>query len=601
MKIFHSLKVRLFLSLFLFLFALIILLTIGVYRYSSGNRAKESEKYFMEKVNSVSLQLDLLITKLDTVSAQLLASRTLQKMFVKANSKEYQGKNYFEYNLDERKTAQDILWTFNSPKRQVESINIFSESTYVGLRYSPSVSLVQELSTQDQWNVTDDQKYKVLGPHLDGWDTHDTKEVISLVRPFVATNYSFIDVGVIEVQEKYSKVTDICGISSEEALDLLIVDQEDNVIFENREYTRKQIREMVDSCNRNSQEHLFKSVQGGINYCIAYSAMDTAPWKVILFQPENIYQQPIRQIMLAIVLTSLLLTVVIFLFLMVLINNITKPVLQLAADIELVSKIDQPPTLHQTSIREVRVLQDNFMQLMGRINDSTKELLVAHETELNLRVMGLQAQINPHFLFNSLTAISAVAKEEKSSKVPIMCYQLSELFRYSSSLDASLVPMKNELDHIRIYLEFMKWRYEDNFEFEIIEQGDLSNIEIARLTLQPVVENCFTHGFKGTFPPYRLKIVCDVQKEGWIFSVADNGIGFSMEMIDKLSNEIQKIDNILALKQGYDELKAQNMAILNIYIRLKLQYKESLFFEVVRDETLKGALVTFIVRFPYNQ
>jgi sensor histidine kinase YesM len=549
----------------------------------------------MEKVDNITLQLDSLITKMDTVSSQLLASETLQKMFLKAGSSDYQAKNYFEYNIDARNTAQDILWTFNSPKRQVESINIFSNSSYVGLRYSPSVSRIEELSALSQWEVTDDKKYIVLGPHTDEWETLETKEVISLVRPFIATCYNFVDVGVIEVQEKYSKVQTICNVSSSEELELLVVDAERNVIYQSGQLGNDQIKSLTEACKDNQQDTLFKVSQDGVDLMVAQSSAKNAGWNVILIQPEDIYQQPIKENMFLILLLSLVVTAFILLFLRLLINNITKPILRLASDMDQVSHADRIPELHNTSIKEVQVLQNNFIQLMDRINNSTNELLVAKETEVNLRIMGLQAQINPHFLFNSLTAISAVAKDEKCKIVPIMCYQLSELFRYSSSSETNLVPVKSELDYIRTYLEFMKWRYEDNFHFDIVEKGDLTVVQVARLTLQPLVENCFTHGFKGTFPPYQLKIICEVHENGWNFFVADSGTGFGQPVIDKLSQEIYKIDEIIKSKHGYEYLKSQDMAILNIYIRLKLQYKDALCFEVIRDPELKGALVKILV------
>jgi two-component system sensor histidine kinase YesM len=111
------------------------------------------------------------------------------------------------------------------------------------------------------------------------------------------------------------------------------------------------------------------------------------------------------------------------------------------------------------------------------------------------------------------------------------------------------------------------------------------------------VENCFTHGFAGAFPPYSIRIDCRCSEKGWHFIIADSGCGFSQEKIHQISQEIFMVDDVLRTHRGYEKLKSQNMAILNLYIRLKLQYGEKLWFEIIRDEELGGALVKIVTEY----
>ncbi len=178
-----------------------------------------------------------------------------------------------------------------------------------------------------------------------------------------------------------------------------------------------------------------------------------------------------------------------------------------------------------------------------------------------------------------------------------MCYQLGELFRYVSQDENTPTTLADEMAHIERYITFMKWRYEDNLSSHILQSGPLEQISIARLSLQPLVENCFTHGFKGAFPPYTIRIDCGCSETGWHFCIADSGCGFSQEQIELISREIFKVDDVLRTRQGYEQLKSQNMAILNLYIRLKLQYGQKLWFEILRDEELGGALVKIVVEY----
>ena len=595
MKVFESLRTRLLLALCIFLTVIIGIVCVLYYSYVSEKSMKDSNKYFVEKTEGISLQINNEIEKMDVISTQILASKTLQEMFVKANEPEYENKNYFEYNVQERATAQDIIWTFNSSKRQIESINVFSKSSYVGPRYSPKVETIQRISGQDIWYTTEDVNYIILGPHIDEWENLEEKNVISLVRPYIATCFRFRNVGTIEVQEKFSKIEDICEPVKTEGFEIIIFDREGNIIYQ----SAKEIKEpdyYYIEMNGHEAGELFSIQEENVNYIANYSQAENAGWNVLVYQSRNLYMSEKHQLLKSTILFSFLLLFVMVGVFFLLVHLITKPVLRLASDMEQLTDLKDVPKMQESNMREIQILQSSFLRLLQRLNESVNELLLAHETELNLRIMGMQSQINPHFLYNSLTVVSAVAAEEKSQKVPVMCYQLSELFRYSSNPNAT-VSLKNELDYIAVYLDFMKWRYEDNLTFSMETEGDLSQFEIARLSLQPLVENSFAHGFKAIYPPYELKITCKAEAHGWNFCVSDNGIGFSEEKIHEISEEIAKIDAILLENQEYEELKTKEMAILNIYIRLKLQYKEALYFRITRDQELNGAKVMIVVNY----
>lgn len=595
MGIFRSLKTKLFFFLFLFLLFIEIVVLAAYYQTVSVQRKEEAEAYYVERVRNICEQLDVVITKLDTISSQILASHTLQEMFVKAASEEYRDINFFDYNVTERKTAQDVLWTFNSPKKQVESINVFSNSSYVGLRYSPNVSRIQEISNEEIWQVPSEEIYKIIGPHLDEWENLQEKEVISLVRDYIATGYGFQIVGTIEVQEEYQTVKDICNLQAEdENLSLIILSDEGEMIYGDEYFEKDAGKNLLEAVKETEQYQLSGITWNHDSYKVVIARIQTAGWNVLLLQSASEYEQPIHRMIVIMIIIGFLTACMISIFLAAMIGKITKPIQQFTEDIERLSKIDDNLTLHQTNVTEVKVLQNSFLELLRKLGESQRELILSKESELNLRIIGLQAQINPHFLFNSLNAISAVALEENAVNVQIMCYQLSEMYRYSSGHN-SVVTLREELDYIRIYLEFMKWRYEENFSFNIKISGDCEEVRLAKMTLQPLVENCFTHGFKGVYPPYKLRIECVCDIEGWRFEVADNGTGFQKEVIDKISEDVHLIDDILKNKKGYELLKTQDMAILNIYIRLKTQYGDHMYIQITEDNILQGALVRIVV------
>lgn len=570
-----------------------ILLLLGIYSYVASNqRMEQNSQLFEERLEGMVAQIDNIIYDMDAISAQVLASQIMQEMFVEASAKEYEDINYFEYNIDERKRAQDILWSLNSPKKRTDSINVFSESSYVGLRYSPATDVIKKISEDSKWKVPESENYLLLGPHVDEWELGQQKEVVSLVRNYVATAFGFRTVGTIEVQQNYQMIEKIFELPADEQMSVNVIDSDQNIIFSNGTYSAENLKDEW-------QDNVLREIVHDDNtYMEMKTTATSADWTIILSQPKSVFYSSTYEILNVLILTGCLSGLIISFGLMMLIGNITKPVLELANDFHQITELEQKPILHDTNVKEVQILQDSFLKLLTHLKQSQDELILANETELNLRILGLQSQINPHFLFNSLNAISATAIEEHSIKVPTMCYQLGELFRYSSGGNTA-VKLSEELGYMKTYLQFMKYRYEDNFSFEIDSQGDGDSIEISRMSLQPLVENCFTHAFKSIAPPYQMKVVCIVSENGWKFEVSDNGVGFSQEQIDIISEEIFKIDRILQQKRGYENLKSKDMAILNIYIRLKLRYAEKMYFEIVRDEELQGARVRIVV--DYNR
>lgn len=554
----------------------------------------DEQRFYSEKAAAVAQQIDSLLSELNAVAIQLQSSAALQRMFVEAGSPEYERENYFVYHIDDRKEAQGIIWMFAAARPQIAGIHIFSGSSYVGMRDAPPSTVIRELAGREEFRVPADEVFKWLGPHQDEWDTLQQRQVISVVRRFDATDYSFAPVGTIEVQARYSLLEEICGVR-EGTERVYILAADGTVIYGGTALTAQQARTLADLPETDGQLH---RLQGeNIDAQAVKTAIGTTGWSVVLLDDVNTSRQSFLRAIPATFIAAIPVFLLILTVAALAVRRVVKPILQLTAEVEAISPNEPRPRFSPTDLRELDTLQQAFTRLLECTEEANQKVLLAQQTELNLRIGALQAQINPHYLFNSLSAISAVGTEENSERVPMMCYQLGELFRYVSQDENTPTTLADEMAHIERYITFMKWRYEDNLSSHILQSGPLEQISIARLSLQPLVENCFTHGFKGAFPPYTIRIDCGCSETGWHFCIADSGCGFSQEQIDHISREIFKVDDVLRTRRGYEQLKSQNMAILNLYIRLKLQYGQKLWFEILRDEELGGALVKIVVEY----
>lgn len=134
-------------------------------------------------------------------------------------------------------------------------------------------------------------------------------------------------------------------------------------------------------------------------------------------------------------------------------------------------------------------------------------------------------------------SISAVAQETENDRIVDMCDRLSNMLRYAGSFKQSIVTMREDLSHVRDYLEMLKVRYEDHLEVVWDLDAEVGAADLPKLTLQPIVENAFSHGFSSQRSPYRIWISGFCSGQRWVVSIEDNGSGFDPSARSRLGSK----------------------------------------------------------------
>ena len=176
----------------------------------------------------------------------------------------------------------------------------------------------------------------------------------------------------------------------------------------------------------------------------------------------------------------------------------------------------------------------------------------------------LQSQINPHFLYNTLDAIIWLAEAGEQKKVVSMVRSLSEFFRTSLNRGKDIIFVKEELQHVRSYLEIQKVRYQDILDYEIHVPEELEKYLIPKITIQPLVENALYHGIKNKRDSGKIEVRGRKEKETLIIEIEDDGIGISKERLWQVRDGIQK--KILTGKDIY--------GLYNVHERIRLNFGE---------------------------
>ncbi len=214
---------------------------------------------------------------------------------------------------------------------------------------------------------------------------------------------------------------------------------------------------------------------------------------------------------------------------------------------------------------EIRELAREYDTMVGHIRKLMDENIKEQELKRKSDLKALQAQINPHFLYNTLDSIIWMGEMGQNREVVLMTSALSKLFRISISRGRELINISDEIAHVESYLTIQKMRYKDKFEYEIDIDPDLYKSSILKITLQPLVENAIYHGIKEVDHKGLIRITGEEFGEKIKLEVVDNGKGMTEE-------ELENLNTMLSSTPGSSGLFRQGTGVLNVHERIQLYF-----------------------------
>ena len=216
-------------------------------------------------------------------------------------------------------------------------------------------------------------------------------------------------------------------------------------------------------------------------------------------------------------------------------------------------------------VQELTTLGTEFNEMLDRMQVMAQEELqhkmLVERTEYKM----LQAQINPHFLYNTLDTMSGIANAQNCPMVSGMCHSLSAIFRYSLNMTDELSTVQNEMAHVRNYLYVMDVRNGSTIAYDYQIDSDTLADQMPRICIQPVVENALTHGLRNVRrKDKKLLIRSEHVNENLVITVQDNGAGMDAESMNRLldQNDMKRVESGISI------------GILNVNARLKRLFGE---------------------------
>lgn len=258
--------------------------------------------------------------------------------------------------------------------------------------------------------------------------------------------------------------------------------------------------------------------------------------------------------------------------------KISKPIKLLESSMKKVEKGDFSINLSVEGSHEVEQLSKRFNMMVKRVRELMDQVIWEQEQKRKNELEVLQAQINPHFLYNTLNSVVRMVGIGKNEEVITMITSLSRLFRISLSKGKSIITVHEELEHIRHYLIIQKMRYKNQFEYEINAQEETLSCKTLKLILQPIVENAIYHGIEKMVDQGMINIDVKLVDNKLLFQVKDNGLGMPEHVRANILTGMYKSED------------GSGVGIRNVHERIRLYYGEEYGLEI-KSELEAGTTV----------
>lgn len=528
----------------------------------------------------VAEQLEVEVDRMDDAAKRLIFSMDIKKLFY-AQLPEDRTDLIHQNQLNLAEKA--IMMT--GVIYQVKQINLIDEQTRsISIAGNTRVTEREAGTFTVDWD-RDLSVYPMRRMLLAPRKSSDGSYVVSLVRNFAPPPGRNMD-SYVEIQQSYDVFEDILLHSTaafgdlagaflfDEAGDLIYPAEPDDTLLA---LTQKLYRELENPGSVTS-----RFVADGMQVqTVAAAQLESVHWQLILLQSLPIMEQSTGRWAVGIVLCGALLAVIASAVSVMLSRKLATPIVRVHDRILSMN----PVTLYEgarnsqeenETILELQELNDAFSEMMDSLRKSADETVLARSALLQAKLLALQAQMNPHFLYNTLNAISVMAEDEGALQTVDMIMALSQMLTYLTNGDIQKpVALDKELDYTMNFIALMKIRYEDAIDVQVDIPEDMRRIRIPKLVMQPFVENWSKYGMVAEGQS-RLRICGKLEGGHWLLRIEDNGPGFDTVVLDQLHREIKDF----AATGKIPDLKINKMGLLNIYIRMSFAYGRDFAFRV---------------------
>lgn len=552
-------KLAIFYSLFCFLpVMLLFLLSFLQMRSIIDDKEKLNlQSYLQQSVSSMDRTLD----GYNSLSDYIAFDRTLAEAF----SMEY-GTPYEQYEQLTQK-VDPILRSSSYFHGGMQRITIYTDNGMV--KHDTTVAPVSEIEETDWYQKT------LEHPGLNWFVNYPEKTLFSARK--LAFSGAREGVNILYMDVDYQKLFTPYAETLISECGLYITDQEGKLVFEESRFSGKN-----QNYDLTYSEFLEQRDRGSADYTILCEQSNTTGWTVWLYQPVGLAGESMRPIGVMAGVTILICIFAAVLAYFITSGMVSGRIERLTCLMQEVQEGSMDMQVGSDDRDEIGMLYRGFGSMMKRIRTLINEVYLGKITQKEAELKALQAQIDPHFLYNTLSLINWKALAAGEEDISRMTLAMSTFYRTALNRGRNVLQVEAELSNTRAYLEIQSMLHDGDFDYEIEVQPEILQCESLNLILQPLVENAIHHGIEEKTDG-RGKISVRGWKEDncvW-FMVEDNGVGMEQKVADKILT-----------------MESKGYGVRNVDERIRLCYGEKYAMKV---ESVVGKGTKMTIHFPAKQ
>ncbi|AIQ74032.1 MULTISPECIES: sensor histidine kinase [Paenibacillus] len=546
-----KLRRKILFAIILLVFIPVILMGIVTYVNFSNAMEKKSSNFYWISLLETDRKLKFALSEITSITNSKITQPVVQQSLKQKN---------FVITYDRKQELSSYL--IDHP--MITSFSFYSKDRLI-YQYNASMSF-EDLKRQSWFDAMEGAEGRPVwsGPGENGSEISGNPVLVQ--ARVIKDSYSLEDIGYLVVNVKPDLLDQIFWEAATlKKGDILLVNKLGNIVFNKSGEHIGQRTDFPFLQNDYAKEHdYYIDNYQGEKSLITFLPSHNAAWYLVAITPMNLISSEsvsIRNI--AIILSTVsLLSAILFdrYFVRRLVHSINSAVNGMK---RVKQGIFTPITTPYRADDESDLLIDGFNRMSTQIN----ELLVQVETEQGRKkeaeMQALMAQINPHFIYNSLESINSMAVLQGNKDISKMVISLGKLLRISISQNQELIPLHMEFEHVRHYLDIQKFRFEDKFSYIIDLSDGLKTFMTQKLIVQPIVENALYHAIEQMEDPGIIEITAYEMGTDMIIIVKDNGPGFDLAKMMSLW------DNEGSAQKKYSD---SGVGLKNVHERLNIRF-----------------------------
>lgn len=574
-------------SLIMFVLTALTLAMIIVMGFLLYNRYKISSTAM-----AVSNTQNTIESIVDRLESNLLNVRQI------SNAANYNIIQEFDISSQDFSSQFSLLYETNTDR--IESMALYDDDGKL-IASEPVAEEKTKVEVKDQsWfiNALDDiENIHFSTPHIqdlfvDG--TYRYHQVISLSRSVDINDGERPVSGVLLVDMKYSVIEDVLERINDTSNGIYyyLCSRNGDIIYHPRATEMSRgffIEDSLSASGMNDGTYKFSTDGSGKNVIVGSVAY--TGWKLIGVIPESVTTDSLNKFRLYIFTTIIVLMMMLLIVNRFISSKISRPIEKLDESVKAYNAGGNMD-IYIGGSSEIRDLGYSVQKSYKKIEELMKEIIEQQNERRKSELDALQSQINPHFLYNTLESITWMIETQKNDEAVFMISELAKLLRVSLSRGRTIIPISDELQHGKSYMNIQKARYKDRFQTEFIEEDDIGGYCIVKLVIQPILENAIYYGVGNMDPDDDGKIVVRAAKkdEDIYISIEDNGMGMSEEVLENILTDTSKVP-----KHG------SGVGVINVHLRIRLMFGEEYGLSIYSESDEGTKVVIRIPAIPYTK